>query len=82
MFGVRERRNEVKGKTLKAKSGQNISNKDKTVLRKLVRVKNTLIITNDTDKNTGAADAYKEDVISECVRQLGGIKTYFKLLEG
>ena len=31
--------------------------------------KNTKIVINDTDKNMGAADANKEDVIIECVRQ-------------
>ena len=29
----------------------------------------------------GAADADKEDVISECVRQLSDVKTYLKLTE-
>ena len=29
----------------------------------------------------GAADADKKDVIKECERQLGDIKTYFKISE-
>ena len=33
------------------------------------------------DKNMGAADADKTDVISECERQLGDIKTYLKISE-
>jgi hypothetical protein len=33
------------------------------------------------DKNMGAADADKEDVIFECVRQLGDTKTYLKISE-
>ena len=32
-------------------------------------------------KNMGAADTDKEDVIFECVRQLGDIKTYLKISE-
>ena len=33
------------------------------------------------DKNMGAADADKIDVIAECVRQLSDMKTYLKLTE-
>ena len=36
---------------------------------------------NDTDKNMGAADADKNDVIRECIRQLGDVKTYSKCSE-
>ena len=63
------------------KVGQNISNKEKTALRNLVRAKNKEIIINDTDKNMGAVDADKKDVVDECVRQLSDVKTYFKLTE-
>ena len=50
--------------------GQNISNKEKTAQRKLIHTKNNKIVINDTDKNMGAADADKKDVVFECVRQL------------
>ena len=43
--------------------------------------KNTKIIINDTDKNMGATDLDKVDVISECVRKLNDMKTYLKLTE-
>ena len=33
---------------------------------------------NDTDKNMGATDSDKEDVIFECVRQLGDRKIILK----
>jgi len=59
---------------VKQKFGQNISNKEKSALRNLIRAKNKSIIINDTDKNMGAADADKTDVISECERQLENIK--------
>ena len=58
-----------------------MSNKEKTALRNLIRAKNTKIIINDTDKNMGAADADKIDVISECVRKLNDMKTHLKLTE-
>ena len=38
-------------------------------------------IVNDTDRNVGAADADKKDVVFECARQLSDIKTYLKLSE-
>ena len=66
----------------KTKTTQNISDKEKTALRNLIRAKNTKIIINDTDKNMGAADADKIDVISECVRNLNDMKTHLKLTEG
>ena len=40
--------------------GQNISNKEKTALEKLIRAKNNTIVIYDTDKNMGAADADKK----------------------
>ena len=46
-----------------------------------MQLKNTKIIINDTDKSMGVAGVDKEDVISECVRQLSDIKTYLKLTE-
>ena len=33
------------------------------------------------DKNIGVADMDKTDIILECVRQLGDVKTYFEILE-
>ena len=39
------------------------------------------IVINDTDKNMGAADADKKDVVDECGRQLSEEKTYLKLTE-
>ena len=83
MFGwrVREKINEVIEKMVKHKFGQNISNKEKTALRNLIRAKNKSIVINDTDKNMGAADADKTDVISECERQLGNMKTDLKISE-
>ena len=61
--------------------GQNISNKEKTALRKIIRAKNNKIVIIDTDKNMGAADADKKDVVFECARQLLNIKTYLKFSE-
>ena len=73
MFGwrVREKINEVIERMVKQKFGQNMSNKEKSALRNLIHAKNKSIVINDTDKNMGAADADKSDVISECERQLG-----------
>ena len=78
---VRDKINEVIEKTIKQKFGQNISNKEKTALRNLIRAKNKSLVFNDTDKNMGTADADKTDVIFECERQLGDIKTYLKISE-
>ena len=63
---------------VKQKFGQNMSNKEKSALRNLIRAKNNSLVINDTDKNMGASDADKKDVIEECERQLGDMKTYFK----
>ena len=54
----------------KEKSLQNLSNKEKTALRNLIKIKNIKIIISDTDKNMGAADADKSDVFCKCIRQL------------
>ena len=56
-------------------------NKEKNALRNLIKTKNEKIVINDTDKNMGAADADKNDVIFECIRQLGDVKTYSKRSE-
>ena len=55
--------------------------KKKKALRNLIRSKNESIIIHNTDKNMGAADADEKDVILECERQLGDIKTYLKISE-
>ena len=43
--------------------GQNISNKEKTALKNLIHAKNNKIVINKIDKNMGAADADKKDVV-------------------
>ena len=78
---IRERINSVIESMKNEKSSQNISNKEKTALRNLIKTKNEKIVINDTDKNMGAADADKSDVIFECIRQLGDVKTYSKRSE-
>ena len=72
-FGWRvcEKINQVIEEVAKQKFGQNISKKEKTALRNLIRAKNKSLVFNDTDKNMGTADADKTDVIFECERQLG-----------
>ena len=53
-----------------------------SALRNLLRTKNKSIVIKDTDKNMGAEeDKDKTDVISECERQMGDIKTYLKISE-
>ena len=47
----------------------------------LLKPKIMIYIFYDTDKNMGTADADKEGVISECIRQLEDIKTYLELTE-
>ena len=71
---------EVIENTVKQNFGQNRSNKE-SALQNLIRAKNKSVVINDTDKNMSAADADKTDVILECVRQLGDIKTYLKISE-
>ena len=53
-----------------------MSNKEKTALGNLIRAKNTKIVIEDADKNMGATGADKEDVISECARQLSDMNTF------
>ena len=64
---VRDKISEMIESKIHEKVGQNISNKEKTALRKLICTKNNKIVVNDTDKNMGAADADKKDVVFECV---------------
>ena len=49
---------------------QNRSNKEKRALNQLIKKRNDKICVNDTDKNLEAISADKDDVISECRRQL------------
>ena len=51
-------------------------------LKKLIYVNNDLIVINDTDKNTGEADADTVDVISSCIRQLGIYENLLKTIGG
>ena len=62
-----DRINDAIESMIKAKTTQNMSKK-KMALRNLIHANNTKIIIIDTDENLGAADAEKEDVISEIVR--------------
>ena len=78
---VRDRISEMIESKIHDTIGQNISNKEKTALRKLISAKNNTIVIDDTDKNMGAADADKKDVVFECARQLSDIKTNLKLSE-
>jgi hypothetical protein len=78
---VRDKISEMIESKIHEKVGQNISNKEKTALKNLISAKNKNIVINDTDKNMGAADADKQDVVDECVRQLSEQKTYLKITE-
>ena len=78
---VRDRINNAIEAMRKSKMVQNMSNKAKTALRNVISAKYTKIVINDIDKNTGAADADKVDVIVECVRQLSDVQTYLKITE-
>ena len=71
---LRERINSVIESMKKEKRSQNLSNKENYALRNLIKTKNDKIVMNDTDKNMGAADANKSDVIFECARQLNDAK--------
>ena len=64
----------TKQKTEKDQVFQNISNQESKELNNLIKNKNISVCINDTDKNMGAEDADKTDVISECERQLGTSK--------
>ena len=70
---VRDRINEMIKSKIHDNIGQNIS---KTALRKSIRAKNNKIVIIDTDKNMGAADADKKDVVFECARQLSDKKKH------
>ena len=56
---VHDRTNETIESKIHDKIGQNIPDKEKTALKNLIRAKNNKIVTNDTDKNMGAADTDK-----------------------
>ena len=74
MFGwkIHDRISEDIEENIKTSIGQNLSNKEKTALRNLIKAKNNDMICNNTDKNMGTTDADKKDVISECIRQTTG----------
>ena len=63
------------------KRAQNMSNQEKTALRKLRLNKNVNVVINDTDKNVGPACADKTEVIEECRRQLYEKKVYNQLTQ-
>ena len=44
----------------------------------MIKNKNVSVCTNDTDKNMGACNADKVDVIKECDRQLQEMDVYKK----
>ena len=56
-----------------------ISLKEKRALNYLVKYQNVEICINNTDKNLGAISADKEDIITECRRQLYDVITYNKM---
>ena len=58
---------------------QKLSKLEFTALQGLMKNKNQHFIINNPVKNLGAAAAEKEDVITECTRQLYDISTYSKL---
>jgi len=83
-FDVRDRLDEVFQHTMGMKRAQNMSNQEKTALRKKIqrilhRNKNVDVVINDTDKNVGPACAGKNDVINECTRQLYEKRVYNQL---
>ena len=80
-YGIRDRLNVLFQSTMGMKRSQNMSNKEKTALRKLRLNKNVKVIINDTDKNVGPACADKTNVINECRRQLYEKKVYNQLTQ-
>ena len=56
-----------------------MSNKEKRALNQLIKKRNDKNCVHDTDKNLGAISADKDDVISECRRQLYDVITYDKI---
>ena len=56
-----------------------MSNKEKRALNQLIKKRNEKICVNDTDKNLGAIRTGKDDVITECRRQLYDVITYNKI---
>ena len=52
----------------------------KKALNALIKNRNEVICVNNTDKNLGLISADKEDVVTECHRQLYDIITYNKIL--
>ena len=56
-----------------------MSNKEKKALNHLIKNRSVEICINDTDINLGAISADKENIITECQRQLYDVITYNKI---
>jgi hypothetical protein len=78
-WSVRDRIADLVNSKSKTKAASNLSNAEKTALKKLITTKNKKLVISDTDKNVGPSISDKEDVISECNRQLCDISVYRKL---
>jgi hypothetical protein len=78
-WNVRDKIAEMVDTKSEAKTATNLSNAEKSVLKKLISTKNQNFIINDTDKNVGPSISDKEVVISECKRQLSDSMVYKKL---
>ena len=63
----------------KAKAASNLSNAEKTALKKSITTKNKKLVISDTDKNVGPSISDKNDVVAECKRQLSDKLVYKKL---
>ena len=80
-YDIQDRLNVLFQSTMGMKRSQNMSNQEKTALRKLRLNKNVNVVINDTDKNVGPACADKTEVIEECRRQLYEKKVYNQLTQ-
>ena len=78
-WSVRDRIAESVNTKSKAKSASNLSNAEKLALKRLIQTKNDKIIINNTDKNVGPSISDKNDVVTECKRQLSDDLVYKKL---
>ena len=63
----------------KAKAASNLSNAEKTALKKLITTKNKKMVISNTDKNVGPSIFDREDGVSECQRHLSDTTVYKKL---
>ena len=78
-WSVRDRIADLVNTKSKAKAASNLSIAEKTALKKLITTKNKKLVISNTDKNVGPSISDKEDVISECKRQLSDTTVYKKL---